>query len=168
MRDLRRRNANVLAYQQLEKDGFEVFTPTTEMILTIGGKRQRRVVPVIQDLLFVHECKSVLDPYVEKNANLQYRYQFGKSIKNPIIVRDDDMQRFIHAVTHSDNTRYYMPGEIVRSMYGKQVRIVGGTLDGYEGKLLSVRGSKYRRLILEIPDIVIAAIEVEPEFIQFV
>ena len=77
MRDLKRRNANSLAVHELAKAGLEVFTPMTQMIMTIGGRRQRRDVPVIQDLLFVHETKAALDQHVERNPTLQYRYQFG-------------------------------------------------------------------------------------------
>ena len=51
-------------------------------------------------------------------------------------------------------------------MGGRTVRIVGGPLDGYEGRLLSVRGSKVRRLLVEIPNLITAGIEVAPEFIR--
>ena len=64
MRDLKRRNSNSLAINYLKEAGLEVFTPMTQMIMTIGGRRQRREVPVIQDLLFVHETKEFLDPFV--------------------------------------------------------------------------------------------------------
>ena len=168
MRDLKRRNANVLAIHELSKVGLEVFTPMKQMLMTIGGKRQRREVPIIQDLLFVHEAKDMLDPYVEKYPNLQYRYQFGKRINEPTVVRDEDMTRFIRAVSMSENPIYYKPGELKQSMYGKKIRIVGGVFDSLEGYLLSVKGLRKRCLIVEIPDFIAAAVEVTPEFIQFV
>ncbi|MDE5627404.1 MAG: transcriptional regulator, partial [Candidatus Amulumruptor sp.] len=65
MRDLRRRNSNTLAIHELAQAGVEVFTPMTQMVMKIGGRKQRREVPVIQDLLFVHETKDALDPFVE-------------------------------------------------------------------------------------------------------
>lgn len=166
MRDLKRRNSNVLAIHDLSKAGLEVFTPMTQMIMTIGGRRQRRDVPVIQDLLFVHEAKSVLDPYVEKYPCLQYRFVAGRSQHDPMTVRDDDMRRFIHAVGNTENPIYYKPGELTPAMYGKKVRIVGGLLDGLEGRLLSIKGMRKRRLIVEIPDFITAAVEVSPEFVQ--
>ncbi len=166
MRDLKRRISNALAVHDLTKAGLEVFTPMTQMVMTIGGKRQRRDVPVIQDLLFVHESKQALDPYVETYPTLQYRFQRGKSVNEPMTVRDSDMQRFIHAVGNSDAPLYYKPGEITESMYGKTVRIIGGTLNGFEGRLLSIKGMRKRRLIVEIPSLIAAAVEVEPEFIQ--
>ncbi len=168
MRDLKRRNANNLAIHDLTKAGLEVFTPMTQMVMNIGGKRQRRDVPVIQDLLFVHETKTALDPYVAKYPNLQYRYQLGKTINEPMTVPDAEMQRFMHAVGTTDEPLYYQPGELTEAMHGKNVRIIGGLLNGYEGRLLSVRGMRKRRLIVEIPGLVTAAVEVEPEFIQLI
>ena len=168
MRDLRRRNTNVLAIHDLAKAGLEVFTPMKHMLMTIGGKRQRREVPVIQDLLFVHEAKNTLDQYVAVYPNLQYRYQFGKRITEPIIVRDEDMTRFIRAVSATENPIYYMPEELTESMYGRKVRIIGGLLDSIEGRLLSVKGMRKRRLIVEIPNYIAASVEVNPEFIQLI
>ena len=67
----------------------------------------------------------------------------------------------------ADNIRYYLPEEIKADMYGKEISVVGGPLDGYSGKLLSSRGSKKRRIIVEIPGFITAAVEVYPEYIQF-
>lgn len=166
MRDLKRRNANTLAIHELANAGLEVFTPMVQMIMTIGGRRQRRDVPVIQDLLFVHEAKAVLDSYVEIYPTLQYRYQLGKTINEPMTVRLEEMDRFMFAVNNSETTLYYKPGELTREMYGRNVRIVGGVLDTFEGRLLSVRGMRKRRLLIELPNLITAAVEVRPEFIQ--
>ncbi len=168
MRDLKRRNANVLAIHDLAKAGLEVFAPMTQMIMTIGGHQQRREVPVIQDLLFVHETKATLDLYVEKYPRLQYRFLFGKSQNEPMTVRTEEMERFINAVSNTDAPLYYRPGELTPLMYGKKVRIIGGLLNNYEGRLLSVKGMRKRRLIVEISRLIAAAVEVEPSYIQFV
>ncbi len=166
MRDLKRRNANTLAIHTLAQAGLEVFTPMTQMIMTIGGKQQRRSVPVIQDLLFVHETKTLLDPLVSKYPNLQYRYQRGRSIAEPMTVRTDDMERFIRAISATKSALYYQPGELTEAHFGKAVRIVGGPLDGYEGRLLSIKGMRRRRLLIELPELLTAAVEVEPDYIQ--
>lgn len=168
MRDLKRRNANTLAIHDLEDAGLEVYTPMTQMIMTIGGRRQRRNVPVIQDLLFVHETRETLDPYVAKFPTLQYRYLFGKTKNEPMIVRHEEMEKFIFAVDNTESPKYYMPGELTASMYGRTVRIMGGVLDQYEGRLLSVKGMRKRRLIVELPGLITAAVEVEPDFIQII
>lgn len=166
MRDLKRRNSNTLAIHDLENEGLEVFTPMTQMIMTIGGHRQRRNVPVIQDLLFVHEAREILEPFVAKFPTLQFRYLFGKTKNEPMVVRNEEMERFMFAINNTDTPIYYKPGEITDAMYGKKVRIMGGMLDQYEGRLLSVKGMRKRRIILELPGLITAAVQVEPEFIE--
>lgn len=168
MRDLKRRTSNSLAIHDLAKAGIEVFTPMTQMVMKIGGRMQRREVPVIQDLLFVHEAKVLLDRVVDSIPSLQYRYQRGSTIDNPTTVRNEEMERFIFAVSNTDTPVFYKPGEITEAMYGKSVHIMGGMLNGYEGRLLSVKGMRKRRLIVELPGLMAAAVEVEPEFIHFV
>lgn len=51
-------------------------------------------------------------------------------------------------------------------MRNRKIRIVGGPLDGYEGSLVSVRGTAAKRLLVELPMLLAAAVEVEPEYIQ--
>ena len=166
MRDLKRRNANNLAIHDLADAGLEVFTPMTQMVMKIGGRLQRRDVPLIQDLLFVHETKASLDPYVDRLPTLQYRYQRGRSVNEPMTVGTEEMDRFIFAINHTESPIFYKPGELTESMYGKSVRIVGGILDNYEGRLLSIRGKRKKHLIIELPNLIAAAVEVEPEYIR--
>lgn len=166
MRDLSRRNANIMAHHTLSESGVKVFTPMKEMIMTIRGRKQIRNVPVIQDLLFVHEEKNILDSHVRKIPRLQYRYSKGKTVNEPLVIPDDCMQMFIFAVSNTENPKYFMPGDLTEAMLGKKVHIIGGALDGFEGYLLSVRGMRKRRLIVSIPNFVAAAVEVQPEFIK--
>jgi transcription antitermination factor NusG len=165
MRDLKRPNAKLPAYRQLTEIGMEVFTPMQTRKVVRRGKRIVEEVPVLQDLLFVHELKSVLDEVVEQTTTLQYRYIHGAYCK-PMTVAEAEMTRFIHAVTSTESPRYYLPGELTPQQCGRQVRIIGGPLCGYEGQLLSIRGSKVKRLIVRLSDVVAAAVEVKPEDIQ--
>ena len=52
------------------------------------------------------------------------------------------------------------------AMLRHRIRIIGGRLDGYEGFLLTVRGSKVKRLLVELPTLLTAAVEVEAEFVE--
>ena len=165
MRDLSRRHAKAPAYKQLTGMGFEVFTPMTHKLVAKNGRPTRKEVPFMQDLLFVHDTQERLNPVVRKIENLQYRFLSGGYCV-PMIVRDNDMERFIHAVQSSRLPRFFRPEEVTREMCGQYVRIVGGNLDGYEGYLLSVQGSKYKRLLVELPNFITAAIEIQPEFIE--
>ena len=164
MRDLCRPNAHTRAYSRLAEAGFDVFTPLHWVVKQIKGKPQKTQIPVIADLLFVRSQRDKLDPEVNNIPTLQYRFKKGDHA-TPITVPEADMQRFMLAVGRSHDTQYYSPDEIHPSMIGKKVKIIGGPLNGYEGNLLFIRGSRKKRLIVEIPGFLTAAVEVDPEFI---
>ena len=165
MRDLSRRHSKYPAYKQLAELGFEIFTPMTNKVVIIKGRRVNRETPFIMDLLFVHSRREKLDEAVDKIENLQYRFVHG-GYREPMVVPDADMERFICAVQSSGNPRFYRPEEITASMRGRRVRIIGGPFDGYESNLLSVRGSKRRRLIVEIPGVLLTTYEISPDLVE--
>ena len=167
MRDLKRTNAANPAYKMLAERGMEVFTPMKWHLSVRNGRRERKTVPVIQDLLFVHDMRKNIDPLVRLVPTLQYRFLRNEYCK-PMTVREDDMNRFINAVNNSESVVYYRPEEITPQMLNRRIRIIGGPLDGYEGTLVTARGSKTKRILVELPDLLTAGIEVNPDFIQLV
>lgn len=167
MRDLKRPNALLPAYKQLAAARMEVFTPMKWLLKTKNGRSVRMEVPFLSDLLFVYGTRSELDPIVDKMPTLQYRFQKGHGYKEPMVVPDVDMERFVHAVRTSENPKYYLPDELTPVMYGRKVHIVGGPLDGYDGRLLSVRGSKVKRLLVELPHFLSVSVEVNPDYVRF-
>lgn len=166
MRDLKRRNAKLPAYKLLDGMVKKVFTPMVWKLVTRYGKRSKEEVPFIQDLLFVYDTRQAVDPIVEKCDTVQYRYVRG-GYKIPMTVREADMQRFIDAVNSAENPQYYTPKEITPDMIGRKVRIVGGPLNGYEGNLQKMQGARTKRLFVELPNLLAAAVEVQPEYILF-
>ena len=167
MRDLKRWNAKLSAYELFKSLKIQVFTPMVWKLVTRNGKRYREEVPFMQDLLFVQDTRLAVDPIVEKYDTVQYRYVRG-GYKIPMTVREADMERFIHAVESTENTRYYAPEEISFDMIGRKVRIVGGPLDGYEGNLQKMQGARTKRMFVELPNLLAAAVEVQPEYIQLI
>lgn len=167
MRDLKRSNAKLPAYKLLEGMGIETFTPMVWKLALRRGKRCREKVPFMQDMLFVYATRQGIDPIVEKVNTLQYRYVRG-GYKMPMTVREADMKRFIHAVKSSDDPCFFTPGEVSADMIGRRVRIIGGPLDGYEGCLQKMQGARIKRLFVELPDILTASVEVQPEYIQVI
>lgn len=167
LRDLKRSNASVKAWQQLSQEGFEVFTPMHWKISQRMGKMIRKYQPVISDLLFVHSDRERLDKIIQKTETLQYRF-LKNTHSAPMTVRESEMDRFINAVKSSESVNYYSPDEASDILKGKKIRIIGGLLDGYEGILKTTRGSRIKRLIIELPQLVIAALEVEPEYIEII
>lgn len=165
MRDLKRGNAKQPAYKLLGELKIRFFTPMVWKLRIRQGKRVRQQVPFMPDLLFVYDSRKVLDPLVEQIATLQYRFVKGGN-HQPMTVRNADMERFIRAVDAMNNPCFYTPEEINPDMLGKKVRIVGGLLDGYEECLQKMQGSRIKRLFVELPNLLTATVEVQPEFIQ--
>jgi len=160
MRDLKRSNASLPAYKQLATLNIEFFTPMKERLTIVKGRKIRQEIPYLSDLLFVHTTRGKLDPIVQATPTLQYRFIRGGAYREAMIVRENDMERFIHAIRSTVNPRYYKPEEITPAMQGCKIRIIGGSLDNYEGCLLAVRGSKSKRMLLEIPNLISAGIEI--------
>ncbi len=167
MRDLKRANAKQPAYMVLKGLKMEIFVPMKQHLKPKKGVRVREEVPFIPDLLFVHEARIKLDPVVGKIPTLQYRW-LRNTWREPMTVTDSDMERFINAVNSTESPEYYLPGEVTPEMYRRRILIIGGPLNGYEGGLITVRGSKVKRLLVELEGFLAVGVEVEPEYIQFV
>ena len=167
LRDLRRANTRYKAYQLFAEKNMEFFTPMKSKLSVVKGKRVRRDVPCIPDLLFVHDSRERLDPIIEEISTIQYRWVRNK-YREPMVVSDVDMERFIRAVSAASFPKYYLPEEITPAMLNRRIRIVGGPLDGYEGTLLTTRWSKVKRLLVELPNLLSVGVEVNPDYIQFI
>ncbi len=165
MRDLKRANAKEPAYKLFESKKKEVFTPMIWKLVTVKGKKTRSEVPFMPDLLFVHDSRQNLDPIVNDTETLQYRYVKG-GYRVPMVVPDAEMERFIHAVKSSKEPKFFQPAEITPHLFGRRIRIVSGKLDSYEGYLLTTRGSKVKRLLVELKGFLAAGVEVNPEYIE--
>ena len=169
MRDLKRSNARIPARKLLAEKGFEVFTPMCERLVEKGGKTERQVVPAVADMLFVNSEREMLDPVVDIVATLQYRYLKGAPYRTPMTVSDAEMTRFIKAVNASVSApTYFLPDEITSEMEGRRVMVKDGPLSGYEGKLLKVKGSRKRRLLVKLEGYLVAAVEIEATYVEFV
>uniref|UniRef100_UPI004057615A UpxY family transcription antiterminator n=1 Tax=Alistipes sp. TaxID=1872444 RepID=UPI004057615A len=166
LRDLKRTNALLPAYKQLSEAGMEVFTPMVTSISVKGTKRIKKRVPVMHDLLFVNESRKNLDPIVAKTPTLQYRFKRGGKQGEPIVIDKEEMERFITAVRSTDNPKFYAADEISSLMCGRTIRMVGGMLNGYEGKLQSVRGSKNKHLIITLSSLMAVSVCIHDEFVE--
>lgn len=167
LRDLKRANAKLPGYKQLGQEGFDVFTPMQTRIATICGRRVRQTVPYIPDLLFVYSDRKQLDPIISKTETLQYRYVKGAPHRTPLTVRKEEMNIFITAVTTLGDVTYLTPDEVTPNAYYRQIRIhCNGPLDGIEATLLTVKGSAKKRLLVQLPGILAAAVEINPDYIE--
>lgn len=168
LRDLRRHNARKLAYEELEDAGFEVFVPLTWRTYVKNGSEIKRQVPAVCGLLFVHSSRDALDPQIDSIDTLQYRYVKGAPYCTPMTVRDKEMDNFIALVSAAVEPCYYKPGEVTPGMVGSKVRLIGGPMDGREGRLMKVRGASKRRLYVEVSGIIGVSVVIHANSINYV
>ena len=172
LRDLARPNAKRPAYKQLQEMpemASCVFVPFKQCAFVEFGRRVVRLIPFMPDLVFVHKSKEELDPIVRRISLLQYRYVRGGKQFEAMTVRHEDFEKFKRAVEKADNVEYFSYDEVSPEHFGRRIRIIGGRLNGLEGRLMSKRGSKHKRLLIDLEECNLsAAIQVEAEYIQLV
>ena len=168
LRDFKKWNAKTPGYKELPRLGIRCFTPMHWIVSTRHSVRKREYVPVIQNLLFAYDNRENLDPIIVRCNTLQYQYVRGCGSATPMTIPNSEMERFINAVNNAPSPIYYSPDELTPDMIGREIIVNGGPLNNYRGKLVKIQGSKKRRLIVEIKGFVAAAVEVNPDYIQFV
>ena len=113
------------------------------------------------------KLREELAPIIRKINLLQYRYICGGKQYEAMTVRHKDFEKFKQAVKRTDNVEHFSYEEVSPRIYGKQIRIIGGRLNGFEGRLMSKRGSKHKRLLIDLKECNLsAAFQVESEYIQ--
>lgn len=159
MCDQKRRNAIEPAYKMLTAKGFTMFTPLVNKVTRRGGKKVIDEVPFISDLLFVFSTPTELDAVIEKTPTLHYRFKKGGTYREHIIVRKDDMERFMNAVNTAKTKHYFSIGELPKEKIGSSVIVHGGALDGREVILKKMRGTRKKHVYVELPGFMYVEIE---------
>lgn len=152
---------------EFRRESFDCFVPLRYEVKTIKGHRERTMVPAIAGLVFL---KGTLDQLKEAVKFRKERIYLRKSTfsnhEDYLTVSDRDMQNFI-AVTEKagENITYYSPDEI-QLRPGDKIRVSGGLYDGREGIIMRVKGKRKKQLVVSIPGILIASVELEPELVE--
>ena len=168
LRDFKKRNAKSPGYKLFPELGILTFTPMHWVVSTRHGKKVREYVPVIQSLLFAYDTKETLASIVEKESAIQFQFRRGAGKNYFMTVSNAEMERFINAVNNDPSPIYFTPEELTPYKIGKAIIVNGGPLNGYTGVLLKMRGTKKKRLLVKIEGFLTAAVEVNPDFVQFV
>lgn len=151
-----------LPFEKFKKAGFKVFTPLSK--LWKRNKRKCVEIPLVRDLFFVRSTREQLDQMVERTPRVVYYFLKGFYHK-PMVVGDEEMERFITACKKSDSIEYYTIEQVRPYMRGQIVRIIGGKLDGCEGRIMEVecKGKEgiVKRLLVELPGLFAAGVELK-------
>ncbi len=147
--------------------GLQAFVPLTYVVKTHRGQKHRALIPAVSKLLFV---KGTLDEVKDYIQHAHYVVFIRKSTfsnkEDYLTVPTKAMEDFI-AVTenHEEHVTYFRPEEI-SLQEGDKIRIKGGFYDGREGIIMRIKGKRNKHLVVQIPGVLVAAIELSPEMIE--
>ena len=151
----------------LDEKGIDNFIPMHYEVYTKNGRKKRKLVPVISDLVFVHAIQLELQRVKYRLPYLQYMIDIRNGQK--IIVPDDQMRNFIAvAGAYDEHLIFFSPDE-VNLRKGTKVRIIGGDFEGYEGIFVKVKGARDRRVVINLQGIIAMAMAtISPDLIEIV
>ena len=152
---------------ELRRDDHECFVPLRYEVHKFRGQRQRILVPAVTGLIFVRGTfDEVRDAINFRRDGLYIRKSTFSNKEDYLSVSEHDMRNFI-AVTDQagEKITYYNPDEL-HLQVGDKIRVNGGLYDGCEGVILRIKGKRHRQLVVSIPGVIYAAVEMEPELIE--
>ena len=152
----------------IRKFGLEAFVPLRYQIKTIKHQKQRALVPAIPGLMFAKGTKDELKDYIQNHANfvVYMRKSTFSNKEDYLTVPTKDMENFIAATEdHEAHITYFRPEEI-NLQAGDRIRVKGGIYDGKEGVIMRIKGKRNKQLVVQIPGMLVAAIELQPELVE--
>lgn len=152
----------------LEDRHVKCFVPMRyEIVKDKTQGKVRKLIPAINNLIFVYTTKDRIQSLKAAMGYLQYitKPENGKNI--PIIVPEYQMKQFMTVCdTYNENLVYLSPNEI-NLKKGTPVKIVGGVFDGIEGTFVKVDKSRKKRVVVMIQGFAAVIIaEIEDGYLQ--
>ena len=157
-------NREMKVKDDLDLRGIESFVPMKYVMGTRRGRRVKKLVPSIHNLIFFHIEPSMMKKY-KATTKMPIRYIMNPATKKPVVVPEHEMKNFIAvAGTYEEQLEYITPkpGQFTR---GDRVRILGGPFEGAEGVLQRVKGDS--RVIVSIMGLVaVATTTIHPSLLE--
>ncbi|MDR2425324.1 MAG: UpxY family transcription antiterminator [Prevotellaceae bacterium] len=149
----------------LDDNQIENFIPMQYQMIEKNGKKSKKLLPVIHNLIFVKTSKQTIDefkPLIE--LKMPVRYIMDRSKKLPMVVPECQMQHFIAVSGTCDENLVYLKSSI-NFKRGMKVRIKSGIFAGVEGEFVRIKGD--RRVVVAINGIMaVATAFVHPSMVE--
>lgn len=159
------------AQEMLKEFGVDCFIPMRWEVVDKGEVKKKKKVPAITNLLFIHDTRAHIKEVKLAVPYIQYHMRtLPNGTREVVIVPDKQMEQFIKVCSSEDNgLRYLALEEIQRKLKpGSHVRIIGGAFNGVEGYYITIKGVRNRRLVVAIPGVAAASVEVTPDVVEVI
>ena len=147
--------------------GLEAFVPVVYAYKTVHGQKQRKLVPAINGYIFVKATVAELREYIAKSHYIIFPQKSTFTDREDFLtVPTHEMENFIAVVEKAEeHITYFKPDEITLNP-GDKIKIQGGFYDGKEGIIMRVKGKRNKLLVVQIPGVIVAAVELKPEMVE--
>lgn len=146
--------------------GLEAFVPVIYTYKVIRGQKQRKLIPAINGFVFVKATTTEMEELILKSKFTIYPKKSSFSGREEFLtIANRDMENFIAVIEKSqENITYFKPDEIPLNP-GDRIRIQGGLYDGREGIIMRIKSKRNKHLVVQIPGLLVAAVELKPELV---
>lgn len=140
----------------LDEKKIENFIPMHYEYVVKNGRRVRKLVPAVHNLVFVHSTRKHMDEFKNMpGMNILIRYLMNRETHQPIVIPDAQMRSFILVAGTYDESIVYIEPEELKLVKGTKVRIIGGVFEGTVGEFVRFRHD--RRVVVNIEGIMAVA-----------
>ena len=146
--------------------GLEAFVPVIYAYKVIRGQKQRKLIPAINGFVFVKATTTEMEELILKSKFTIYPKKSSFSGREEFLtIANREMENFIAVIEKSqENITYFKPDEIPLNP-GDRIRIQGGLYDGREGIIMRIKSKRNKHLVVQIPGLLVAAVELKPELV---
>ena len=150
----------------LDAEKIENFIPMRYEYVIKSGKRVRRLLPAIHNLVFVHSTRKRIDALKDElESSMPIRFIMNREFCRPVVIPDAQMRSCILvAGSHEEAILYVEPAELHLAK-GQKVRITGGVFEGVIGEFVRIRHD--RRVVVNIEGVMaVATTFISPSLVE--
>ena len=150
----------------LSERGVRTFVPMMWRQSVKDGKQEKKLVPAISSLVFVHWTREALDAYIRSFGEARpVNYYWDRTTNSPLTVPEKAMEDFIAVASTLDEGLIFLTEISDKLREGHKVKVKEGPFKGVEGKIVRIR--KSRRVLVELPGMfAVASTYVDPKELE--
>lgn len=154
------------AQATFDNDGIESFIPMLTEEKTVRGKMTTVERPAVNNLIFVHASRHELESYMKRNRFLQFIFGKGGRQSGIMTIPDKLMHDFITLSRSRIGNPLFLTPDQLTAARGTHARVTAGPLEGVEGTLMKISGTRTKRLVIQLRGIASVASEVPQDQLE--
>ena len=140
----------------LDAENIENSIPMRYEYIMKSGKRVRKLLPAIHNLVFVYSTRKRIDTLKDRlESSMPIRFIMNREHCRPVVIPESQMRSFILVAGNCDEAVLYVEPAELHLVKGQKVRITGGVFEGVIGEFVRIRHD--RRVVVNIEGVMAVA-----------